>query len=99
MIIIISVYSSDHCGNRAVRVKQLLRHSNNIRWAIRNECAQKVSRFINEYYNCDIFRFTGYLGITSVVVKGTTNAIRMEWNATSGAHVRGWHVKVGSVAE
>ncbi|GMR40579.1 hypothetical protein PMAYCL1PPCAC_10774, partial [Pristionchus mayeri] len=39
---------------------------------------------------------TGYYGFTSINVTSTSNAIRMEWNAKSGAHVRGWHARVSS---
>lgn len=46
---------------------------------------------------CNRFRLSGYYGITSINVTATSNAMRIMWNATSGAHVRGWHAKVYSV--
>ncbi|GMR56614.1 hypothetical protein PMAYCL1PPCAC_26809, partial [Pristionchus mayeri] len=62
-----------------------------------NACCDTLTLYDGLFGTVVLKTFSGYSGLTSVTVTGTTNAIRMEWNAKSGAHVRGWHAKVGSV--
>ncbi|GMS99051.1 hypothetical protein PENTCL1PPCAC_21226, partial [Pristionchus entomophagus] len=62
-----------------------------------NSCCDTLTIYDGLFGTNVLKKFTGYYGITSIVVTGTTNAIRMEWNAKSGEHVRGWHARVGSV--
>ncbi|GMS99050.1 hypothetical protein PENTCL1PPCAC_21225, partial [Pristionchus entomophagus] len=62
-----------------------------------NECCDTLTIYDGLMGTTVLKTITGYLGITSIKVTASTNSIRMEWNAKSGAHVRGWHAKVGSV--
>ncbi|GMT15946.1 hypothetical protein PFISCL1PPCAC_7243, partial [Pristionchus fissidentatus] len=48
-----------------------------------NKCCDVLTIYDGLFGHTVLKTFTGYLGETSVVVTGSTNAMRMEWRASS----------------
>ncbi|KAF8376625.1 hypothetical protein PRIPAC_83054 [Pristionchus pacificus] len=61
-----------------------------------NSCCDTLTIYDGLVGSTVLKTLSGYYGFTSIKVTASANAIRMEWNAKSGAHVRGWHAKVTS---
>ncbi|GMS96444.1 hypothetical protein PENTCL1PPCAC_18619 [Pristionchus entomophagus] len=61
-----------------------------------NSCCDTLTIYDGLFGAKVLKTLTGYYGFTSINVTASSNAIRMEWSAKSGAHVRGWHARVTS---